>query len=63
MNKNIIIKSLLNGILTFVVVALVQYLVEGVALTQAIAAPYTIFLAISAIVGSFIGFSIKAAKE
>ena len=63
MNKNIIIKSLLNGILTFVVVALVQYLVEGVALTQAIAAPYTIFLTISAIVGSFVGFSIKATKE
>lgn len=62
MKKNII-KSLLNGILTFVVVALVQYLVKGVALTQAIAEPYTIFLAISAIVGSFVGFSIKAEKE
>ena len=62
MKKNII-KSLLNGILTFVVVALVQYLVKGVAITQAIVAPYTIFLTLSAIVGSFVGFSIKAAKE
>ena len=62
MKKNII-KSLLNGILTFVVVALVQYLVKGVTITQAIAAPYTIFLTIAAIVGSFIGFNIKAAKE
>ena len=62
MKKNII-KSLLNGILTFVVVALVQYLVKGVAITQAIVAPYTIFLTLSAIVGSFVGFSIKAMKE
>ena len=61
--KKIIVKSLLNGILTFVVVALVQYLVKGVALTQAIAAPYTIFLTISAIVGSFVGFSIRTMKQ
>ena len=63
MNKNIIIKSLVNGILAFVLVALVQHLVKGVAIAQAIIAPYTIFLAISAIVGSFVGFSIKTVKE
>ena len=63
MNKNIIIKSLVNGILAFVLVALVQHLVKGVAYAQAIVAPYTIFLTISAIVGSFVGFSIKATKE
>ena len=62
MKKNII-KSLVNGILAFVLVALVQYLVKGMAFAQAIVAPYTIFLTISAIVGSFVGFSIKAAKE
>ena len=62
MKKNII-KSLVNGILAFVLVALVQHLVKGVAITQAIIAPYTIFLTISAIVGSFVGFSIKAMKE
>ena len=63
MKKNIIIKSLVNGILAFVLVALVQYLVKGVAITQAIVAPYTIFLTISAIFGSFAGFSIKTMKE
>ena len=63
MKKNIIIKSLLNGILTFVLVTLVLYLVKGVPFAQTIVAPYTIFLTISAVVGSFIGFSIKAAKE
>ena len=62
MKKNII-RSLVNGILAFVLVTLVQHLVKGVAITQAIIAPYTIFLTISAIVGSFVGFSIKAMKE
>ena len=62
MKKNII-KSLVNGILAFVLVALVQHLVKGVPIAQAITAPYTIFLTISAIVGSFAGFSIKTMKE
>ena len=63
MKKNIIIKSLVNGILAFVLVALIQHLVKGVAVAQAVIAPYTIFLTISAIVGSFVGFNIKAMKE
>ena len=62
MKKNII-RSLVNGILAFVLVALVQYLVKGVAFAQAIVAPYTIFLTISAIVGSFVGFSIRTMKQ
>ena len=62
MNKNIIIKSLLNGILAFILVALVLSL-KGMAIAQAIIAPYTIFLAISAIVGSFIGFTLKAMRQ
>ena len=63
MKKNIIVKSLVNGILAFVLVALVQYLVKGVAFAQAIVAPYTIYLTISAIVGSFVGFSIRTMKQ
>ena len=63
MKKNIIIKSLLNGIFAFVLVALIQHLVKGVAIAQAIVAPYTIFLTISAIAGSYMGFNIKAMKE
>ena len=63
MNKNLIIKSLLNGVLSFVLVALVFHLVKGVAIAQVIVAPYTISLTISAIVGSYIGFRIKTMKE
>jgi len=62
MKKNII-RSLVNGALAFVLVALVLHLVKGVPVAQAINAPYTIFLAVSAIIGSFVGFSIKTMKE
>ena len=62
MNKNTVIKSLLNGILTFILVALVLSL-KGMAIAQAIIAPYTIFLTISAILGSFIGFTLKAMRQ
>ena len=57
MNK-IIIKSLLNGVLTFILVTLIQYL-KGVAIVQTIATPLTTFLAVSAVVGSFIGFTLR----
>ena len=62
MNKNIIIRSLLNGILTFILVTLVLS-VKGMTFAQAIVAPYTIFLTITAIAGSFIGFEIKALRQ
>ena len=62
MNKNNVIKSLLNGVLTFVLVALVLSL-KGMDITQALVSPYTIFLAVSAIVGSFVGFTMKAMRQ
>ena len=63
MNKNIIIKSLLNGIISFFLVALVLDLAKGIPFGKAIVDPYSIFLGVSAIVGSYIGFSRKAAKQ
>ena len=63
MNKNIIIKSLLNGVTSFFLVALVLDLVKGIPFGQALAEPYNIILGISAIVGSYIGFTRKAMKQ
>ena len=60
MNK-IIIKSLLNGVLTFILVTLIQYL-KGVAIAQTIASPLTTFLAVTVFVCSFIGFTIRSDK-
>ena len=62
MNNNIIIKSLLNGGLTFILITLVCTL-KGMTIEQTLAAPYTIFLVVSAIAGSFIGFAIRTSKQ
>lgn len=62
MKKSIIIKSLLNAVISYFVVALVLTLFKGVPFAQALTAPYTIVLGISALVGSALGFAIKASK-
>ncbi|MDO4866033.1 MAG: hypothetical protein Q4C10_05710 [Clostridia bacterium] len=63
MNKNIIIKSLLNGIISFFLVALVLDLVRGIPFGKAIVDPYNIFIGVAAIIGSYIGFTRKALKQ
>ena len=63
MNKNIIIKSVHNGILSLFLVAMVLDLAKGIPFGQALVSPFNIILGISAIVGSFIGFSRKAMKQ
>lgn len=60
---NSIIKSLLNGIASFLLVALAQTLIKGVTFVQALVSPYTVFLAVTAIVFSFIGFTVKATRQ
>ena len=57
--KSIIIKSLINMILAWLLVALVICLKQGIGYGEALTAPYSIYLAIAAGVGSFIGFMIR----
>ena len=63
MKKNIIVKSLLNGIASFLLVAVVLNLAKGIPFGQALVEPYSIFLGVSAIIGSCIGFSRKTMKQ
>jgi hypothetical protein len=60
MDKKIVIKSLLNGIISLLVLALLLGLVKDQGFVQALTAPYTIAVALVAIVGSYIGFARKA---
>ena len=53
------VKSLRNGVISWLVIALVLSLVKDLSLVQAFAAPYTIALALSAALGSYIGFERK----
>lgn len=60
MNKNILVKALINGIISLLVLAVLLSLVNGTGFTAALFAPHTIIVALSAAVGSYIGFARKA---
>lgn len=60
MNKNILVKALINGIISLLVLAVLLSLINGMGFMAALMAPYTILAAISAVVGSYIGFVRKA---
>lgn len=63
LNKSIIIKSLINGVVSYFLVALVLTLIKGQPFGQALTAPYTIFPGVAALVGSVIGFWRKENKK
>lgn len=63
MNKNIIIKSLFNGIASGLLFSLIMSLAKGMNFVETLKVPSTIALAIATAVGSCIGFWIKAKKN
>ena len=60
MNNNIILKSLINGILTWLVLGLFLSLTKDTTFVEALITPYILFAASTCIGGSFIGFKRKA---
>ena len=60
MNNNIILKSLINGILTWLVLGLFLSLTKDTTFVEALITPYILFAASVCIGGSFIGFKRKA---
>ena len=60
MDKNILIKSLLNGVISLLVLAVLLILIKDMSFVQALTKFYTIAVAIAAMVGSYIGFARKA---
>ncbi len=62
MNK-IIIKSLVNGIVSALLLALILTLTKGMNYVDALMAPSTLILAPCAAVGSFIGYTLRAKKK
>lgn len=57
---NTFVKSMINAVVSWLVVALVLSLVRDMSFMQALTTPYTIALSISALVCSYIGFERKA---
>lgn len=60
---SVIVKSVINGIITFLVVGLALSLIKGIAFVQVITMPYFLFIVSSVIVGSYIGFTKKQEKQ
>ena len=60
MDKNILIKSLLNGVISLLVLAVLLSLINDLCFVPAPTELYTIAAAIAAMVGSYIGFARKA---
>lgn len=63
MSTNIIFKSLVNGFITLIIFALIGTLMKGMLFIQAVTLPYNLLIACFAAVGSYIGFTMKEAKQ
>ena len=63
MNKNILFKSLLQGVVGMFILALVLSIVKDDSILKVLAEPYTILVGVSAVIGSYIGYLRKAKKE
>ena len=58
--KNILFKSLLNGVVTLFALALILSWMNGLRFVEALVLPYIITAAVTACLASFIGFVGKA---
>ena len=58
----IIVKSLINGVVSWLLVALIVTLKKDVSFVQVLTEPYTIFLAVAAAFGSYAGYNRKMKK-
>ena len=63
MDKIILFKSLLQSIAGMLVLALLVSIVKDDSILEVLAAPYTIMLGVSAVIGSYIGYLRKAKNE
>ena len=63
MDKNILFKSLLQGIAGMIILALLCSIVKDDSFLELLVEPETILIGISAVIGSYIGYQRKAKKE
>ena len=63
MNKNILFKSLLQGVAGMLILALLLSIVKDNSILEVLVKPYTIFIGVSAVIGSCAGFLRKAKKQ
>ena len=62
MDKNILFKSLLQGVVGMVIIALLLSILHDDSFLEVLVEPYTILMGVACVVGSYIGYSRKAKK-
>ena len=63
MDKNIFVKSLDQGIIGWILLALLLSVTKDMTFVQALVAPYTVMMSVAGIVGCYIGYMRKAKKQ
>ena len=63
MNKNFLVKSLGQGVIGWVLLALLLSFTRDMPFVQALAAPYTIMMSVAAVIGCYVGYVRKAKKQ
>ena len=63
MNKNFFIKSLGQGVIGWVLLALLLSFTKDMTFVQALVAPYTIMMSVAAVVGSYIGYMRREKRQ
>ena len=62
MNRNIIIRTVIEGLIGWVLLALIMTFVKDVPFMQALIAPHTLTMASAGFLGAYIGLQNKAKK-
>ena len=62
MSNNILFKSLVNGVITLIVLSVFATLVRGMLFVQAVTLPYHVLMAVTAVAASYIGLKAKEMK-
>ena len=63
MNKNIIIRTVIEGLIGWVLLALVVTFAKDMTFAQAFIAPHTLVMASAGFIGGYIGLRRKAQKQ
>ena len=63
MDKNILVKSLGQGIVGWILLALLLSFTKDMTFVQAFAAPSTITMSVATVVGSYVGYVRRAKKQ
>lgn len=63
MNKNFLVKSLGQGVVGWVLLALLLSFTRDMTFVQALAAPHTIMMCVAAVIGCYVGYVRKAKKQ